>query len=342
MRPRRLFILSVFGIISILIGYTEAPAKEKQAPKSDTMIYKPIWQVEHPNFAARYMVFSPDGKLWAASDRGTYYLYQDDTQIRAGDWPASVSDLFFTPDKKSLWGGAATLDLSTGTATGRDTHVDAPTNSRALIAIRDTYQIPGLAGLIVFTELRQPRGIGAPSLHLDMPFAWVHVQGGTQTQIKAYRSLGRPKILVRNPTGGFASVGRGIDLFIGTQLTKHIEFGDNSYTASAAFSADGEQLAVGRVDGSVLVFDTKTWKHTSFVHHKRPVDIVAFAADDRSIFSASEETGEIWLHTNGQGHKILTIKNLVSLAVSPVNHALLIASYGQSGVIQMYAPDTKQ
>jgi WD40 repeat protein/tRNA A-37 threonylcarbamoyl transferase component Bud32 len=73
-------------------------------------------------------------------------------------------------------------------------------------------------------------------------------------------------------------------------------FSDRSYTQVAAFSKDGQTVAVGTANGPILLFDTRTGKRTAgLIGHEKTIFSVVFHPTERLLASVSDDgTIRLW------------------------------------------------
>lgn len=147
---------------------------------------------------------------------------------------------------------------------------------------------------------------------------------------------------------------RKTSAFIITLLTSLMAWGGQSYLGhsyevhSVSFSKDGQYLASGSGDSSVIVWSLKSHDPVFVIeNHKRTVYAVAFSKTHPNILATSSSDGElaVWdvstktkIHTLAKGD--VTGNGILSMDFSPKNNNLAVGFMG--GEIEIWNVDTAE
>jgi hypothetical protein len=128
-------------------------------------------------------------------------------------------------------------------------------------------------------------------------------------QVRAQRELtGQPALISRWPLPDIPGPA------LRRVLTDH-----HSKVSTVTIAPDGTWLAAGTGDGTVLIWDTATWKEpAALIGHKNAVNAVAIAPDGTSLAVGGDGTVIIWDKATGQQAELIPLTSLAARAASAV------------------------
>ena len=111
----------------------------------------------------------------------------------------------------------------------------------------------------------------------------------------------------------------------------------NDRDHSLSFSGDGHLIAVGKIDGSITLFDVKQGKIIGRLYgHTTAVMSLAFTPDSKTLASAGQDsTVKLWNVATGQ--TALTVQHLgPATGVAFSNDGCLMATCGADGTARIW------
>ncbi len=114
--------------------------------------------------------------------------------------------------------------------------------------------------------------------------------------------------------------------------------GTGQVTGSLAFSRDGALLAVGSLNGVVLVFQTSDWRQTAeLTGHTAGVNRLAFGPTNRQLASVSnDKTVRLWNLSDPKTHKILATQEGGCYGLAWSRDGKMIATSSADGSIRFW------
>ncbi|MGH3935420.1 MAG: WD40 repeat domain-containing protein [Pseudonocardiaceae bacterium] len=168
---------------------------------------------------------------------------------------------------------------------------------------------------------------------------------GSEPNWDVRSQLTGPMRLVFSPAEEFlACVGAGF-AEVYTVRTAELVFGgtdERLLSVCAAFSPDGQLLALGGTDRSVRVYETGSWAERARFGHDSAVWCVAFSPDGRLLASGTDlRTAHVWdLGTGQERVRLHHAGAVLDLAFGPGGTTLLTGS--QDGTAQLWPIATER
>jgi WD40 repeat protein len=277
----------------------------------------------------RNVAVSPDQNIIAASAGGQLILLDGriGTELSHFSHKGEIRTVRFSPDGR--WLVTASED-----ATAETIDIGRRTQTHVL-----------RHGADVRTAVVSPDGLRIATVSEDKTGALWSAEDGHRIAKLTHASL--VEDVVFSPDGRFVATGSqdqtariwGLDLrrpiasvrFERPKTNLTIWMKGTTRTQTVLFSPDGHWFAAGGIDGSVALFETRTWKEVYRLHHDSAVSNLAFTPDSRELLTVPSQAVIVW--DVGNGRQLARLKHgglVYDMKFSPDGSLLATASQDQT------------